>query len=201
MARQQRREAQQRARIGSPHDCSERGKALVHPARHVPIQRLAVVEAAILQILGARVRGSNQEIDAAGTTSLLQHRLDRVAAEIGGDRYGVGLPEVEERPGVGGLRRPDIAALGVDDHRDLHPARKGQDVAQRLQPVEPVLLEESEVGLDRRRDQSGLEQPVEHGAQEIGEGLTHGTFDQRDATQVGIEPEANRMAEVARACA
>ncbi len=76
---------------------------------------------------------------------------ERLAAEIGVDRDGVGAEPVEGVVDVALVGRADVAALGVVD--DRHGGRRGPDVAHHgasaATPARPEALEEGGVGLER----------------------------------------------------
>ena len=117
-------------------------------------ERPAVREGQILQVGTARVRGLEQDEDAAAVTLAgEQERLERVATEVRvhGQRVGerrtcaAGL-EVGAR--VGPRRSADIAALGVRQHEQTGFTRVIADLLQRAQPGRAVELEEGELRLD-----------------------------------------------------
>ncbi len=79
-----------------------------------------------------------------------QEGLERVVAQVGAEGDGVGAQGLKGRPGIGLGGGGDIAALGIQDHRDVRPARRRSPPAAPASP-RPEGFEESRVGLEGQR--------------------------------------------------
>ena len=87
-----------------------------HQARHVLVQRLAV-DIQKLQVGTARIRGAAQDDDTA--LFPLHIRFNGIGTHIGIHGDGVGAVALERLARVLGRGGADVAALGVQDQRDV----------------------------------------------------------------------------------
>ena len=141
-------------RVGRTDDESELAATIPVAAgqpRHTLIQRLAA-DVEHLQIGAPGIAGPAQQKGAA--VGVGKKGFDRIAAHIGRERDGVGTITLEGLACVVFRSRADIAALDVEDHRDV-----GMSFAQvRQQPFE--------LGLSARRGE--IRELRLEGADEVG---------------------------------
>ena len=106
------------ARIGRPHH--QKTVAVGIPAPHRKLRHhdkeFATADVKILQIAGAGIGRAAQDEHAA--LLVAQEGLEGIAAEIGIDGRGIRAVALENLNGVALGRRTDVAALGIQDHRD-----------------------------------------------------------------------------------
>ena len=105
-----------------------------------------------LQLGGTGVRRAAQDVGEA--VAALEERRDRLLAQVRVDGDRVGAEDVEQRDGLPGRRRADVAALGVGDERDV-VGHQRPEALERGHAGRPVGLEEREVRLDGRRVRQG----------------------------------------------
>jgi hypothetical protein len=87
-----------------------------HQLRHVLVQR-APAHVEELQVGAARIRGAAQHDHAA--VRPFHIRFHRIEAHVGADRDGIGAVAVEGFARVLARGGADVAALGVQDQRDV----------------------------------------------------------------------------------
>ena len=148
---------------------------------------------------------------AARLPALLLRAVDEgcqgVAAEVGVDGHGVDLEGgLGTEVGVGEGRRGGayVAALGVEDHQEPEVAGAADDRLEGAEPGPAEALEEGDLRLDDRHPAA---QALEDRAEERldrGRGLrvpgVHraAAEERRNAVEVGIEADAQRVAEPAQ---
>ncbi len=128
----------------------------------VLVERFAVAEQ-ILKETGAAVAGADEDEDATAVLAgAAQEGFDGVAAEVGVDGQGVGVPDGQRRAavadageggvGVGDGGVGDVVALAVEDGEHTAFTSAAQDALQRGQSGWTTRLEEGELQLDHRHD-------------------------------------------------
>ena len=168
-----------------------------------------------LQVARTRVARAREHEHAPALRAVASERYERIGAQIGTHSDGIRAqprgdgPErrraAEERLSVSAAGRSNVAALDVDDDRQIVALRTADDGGKGLPAGRPILLEERCLRLDAGRHAGdGVDDAAAKVLDAGGRGLldaqighltsVRGNQVGRHALQVGVEPDAHDAA-------